>query len=83
VTSVVSNWRNEPPYSIVSKDKTMHLSVVELRVEDYFLIRTGKLQEKHASQIQKNMREGSFNEGIINTSLRLLPFSSERPLDLV
>jgi hypothetical protein len=41
-------WKEYTPSSIAIKDQTLHLSVTELRVEDYFMIRTNKLQPKQA-----------------------------------
>lgn len=51
--SVTNQWKEIYPYSIVTREKTIHLSVTELRIEDYYLIRNKKLKETHANQMQK------------------------------
>lgn len=44
--TVTPVWKEINPNSIVAKEKTLHLSLTELRVEDYFMIRTNKLEPK-------------------------------------
>jgi hypothetical protein len=61
MTSICLDWKDNPVSSIVLRDKTIHLQPVELRVEDYFLIRNKKLNENHKEHLKKCIRDSGFN----------------------
>lgn len=44
LTAAFPSWREFSPSSIALREKTLHLAAIELRVEDYYLIRTRNLK---------------------------------------
>jgi hypothetical protein len=43
--SMVAQWKDQPPSSIVTREETLHLTPTELRIEDYFLMRRKQLKQ--------------------------------------
>lgn len=41
-----TQWKNHIPISICLREETTHLTPTELRAEDYYLIRTKKIDER-------------------------------------
>lgn len=61
MTSMNEKWKEFMPSSIGTKDKTIHLSIIELRIEDYFLIHSKRLHERHVKYLDNCIRNGIFN----------------------
>jgi hypothetical protein len=81
--AINNNWKEFQPFSIVARERTVHLGLVELRTEDYYLIRKGMLNDCHGNSLKTCIREERFNEQLLqNQSHQLLPFSNERPIDI-
>lgn len=81
--NIIPIWKENNPASIAAKEKTLHLSITELRVEDYYMIRTNKLEQRHVNSLQKCINSQCFNEDLLkNGCYNLMPFSRDRPIDI-
>jgi len=61
ITSLVSIWKEIPPSTIVSKEETLHMTITELRIEDYYMIRKKQLKSTHEDRIKDAFRKDCFN----------------------
>ena len=55
--------------SIVTRPEAFHLTVTELRVEDYFLMRTEKLKREEERFIKDAISASSFNPTLLDQQI--------------
>lgn len=64
-------WKSSElnPMSIVTRPEAFHLSVTELRLEDYYLIRTQKVKRDEERYVKDAVSAGSLNADLTDRSI--------------
>lgn len=57
----LAQWKQYTPLSAVMREETAHLSPIQLRIEDYYLLRTSKVNESASSSINYWIKKKCFN----------------------
>lgn len=65
LTSIISQWRDQPPSSIVTREQTLHLTPTELRIEDYHCMRKQEIRSSLETRLKDAIQKEAFNPDIL------------------
>ena len=75
-------WADCPPLSFTTKQEVLHLSVTELRVEDYYMIRNKLVTPEHQQMVDRAINGSTYNAMLNRVPCRLIGSIFQCPYDI-